>query len=1173
MQDILGESLRTFKQNRIRKTRLIAIVLVLSLVVSLDVFWALRQPGLTLAGDADCGILEHTHDEVCQAAEAPCSLAEHVHSIECYSDETADIETMLDWQEMFAQYPYTGNLPEDLVGIAQSQVGYSESLLNFEIGSDGVRRGYTRYGAWYGTPYRDWSAMFVSFCLNYAGADAGMYPGNTGASAMAELWNNLGRYAPAGTYTPLSGDLVFFTDNTVGIVTEVLQANAYVIRADVEDSVVGQILALTDPTISGWGIVGEAAQADEPLEDAELPQEEPAEEIPEETQEAVPETPAAAIPTVDKETLLDISQGPAVFLLSGSNRQMQMQTFSLRASRTIKDLLSYLNDNGGSYFFTLLDKNNRELPKDADGNYIATADTGYKLTVSFHSPEGFHPGTYQYQVPNGLLVDGGEGTFLLTDNTQVGTWTVTDTGLITLEFNDLINSHTDITISATLGIHFPEQEDPLDFDGKISVTIEKPQEDAATTKLNKWGSQGDPITNKTDTSKIYWTLQITGNKDSSIPGSVLTDQVLEYDWSYPHHYTQSDIDQGLSFGASVVIPGEELEQTWHQWTVSPDDPNLTWVETGWSYTIPETVYCEACRSEITLGSNYWTYYVDYTSTPDATNVAGGLPYANRVEVDGQQAEGWARYTQNQIHADVNKNGTFVSDAGGGRFLWEVQVTLPGRKADERAIANWIVHDEMDILDSNYAVLGYVTNDINKATVTANYYGKTIQVPRIQDATENDPYVWMVSDWSGSVNGIYNTRQIYLLQRCNCTAESCAYGGNCWTWGYTGNDGYWVNSSDYCPCWTETEDTTFTFTYTTNDVDTIGVYGGQDNQLRNRVTLMHENAPDIARTHATVPIPSMLDKVLTKDFDGYVAKYNVTVNESKLMLTDGSPLTIRDTMTDTLAYISGSLVITTEDAAGNRGTLQQGVDYIVTYDGTGNIKDENNKSVHVMEIEILHPQPVMYILDYDTTLIVPDKVTEGIKYGNSAAITLWGDSITDTSADKVYADINIAAKSYKVDLFKTCADTGEPLGGATFGLYNESGGLITKEVTDANGKLNFQTNITEGIILREHILYYMQELQAPTGYKLDSTQYWFCFCDKAADTCETCDQVLAGRDAARIPLEKIGIINITNELMGYELPGTGGPGIYPLILVSVIFIVTPLVYGFILRRKRERRGVG
>ena len=132
----------------------------------------------------------------------------------------------------------------------------------------------------------------------------------------------------------------------------------------------------------------------------------------------------------------------------------------------------------------------------------------------------------------------------------------------------------------------------------------------------------------------------------------------------------------------------------------------------------------------------------------------------------------------------------------------------------------------------------------------------------------------------------------------------------------------------------------------------------------------------------------------------------------------------------------------------------------------------------------------------------------IKYSNSANITLWGEKVTDNAVEKVYADINIAAKSYTVDMFKTCALTGEPLPGATFGLYNAQGGLITTGITDANGKLTFQTDIIQGIILREHELYYLQEIQPPIVYQLDDTKHWFCFCNETEGTCKTCAEILA-----------------------------------------------------------------
>ena len=101
MQDILGASLRRLKKVRVRRKRMVSVLLILSLVVSLDVFWLLRQPGLTLAGDADCGILEHTHGESCQTEESPCELEEHVHTIACYSDETNLLQGRRNHQYLF----------------------------------------------------------------------------------------------------------------------------------------------------------------------------------------------------------------------------------------------------------------------------------------------------------------------------------------------------------------------------------------------------------------------------------------------------------------------------------------------------------------------------------------------------------------------------------------------------------------------------------------------------------------------------------------------------------------------------------------------------------------------------------------------------------------------------------------------------------------------------------------------------------------------------------------------------------------------------------------------------------------------------------------------------------------------------------------------------------------
>ena len=1212
---IVEQYLLQLKTEKRRLRRTAVVLTALSLLVAIGVSWNLRMTGITLVNDACCGYEEHQHTEECliqnlicgyddeeqfaeeteisdtepteetnedteivtdeliyqisdsnaEKAESQhihveecyqneylCGYEEHLHSIACYSNPKADVETLLDWQEMFEGYPYTGDLHHDLVGIAKTQVGYAESTLNFQANDDEVRHGYTRYGAWYGAPYNEWSAMFVSFCLHYAGADLNEYPISSGADTMAGLWDKQGRYALCDQYLPVSGDLVFFEDNTVGIVTEVQNATIYVICGDVDDAVSGKLLSLNDDSIDGWGMIEIPLPEDEHAEN-ELVDEEFADD----------DFSDDELADDDFELdLFDVSDGPAVFIFEGNNSTQslmpQTQQYTLRNTRATKDLLAYLNSNGGSYFFTLLDSNNVELPKDEQGNYIAVANKGYKLTFTVNSPKGFLPGTYQYQIPNGLMVDGGEGEFVLKDGTNVGSWAVTDTGLITLVFNENMNSRTDITISSTMGIQFPEQDDPIDFDGFITVKVEPPIQQTSPTKLSKWGVPDG------DAGKLKWSVRIDGHADSQIPGSILTDQPALSDWSRPHSYTQSDMDAGLSFGVSDPQGG------WHHWTVSTDDPHLIWDATEWSYKIPQTVTCDYC-GELELGNDGWIYIVDYTSTPTRLNTPGTFDYQNKVTVDGQTAWGWSNFTHGQIEAEITKHGSFVSDAAGGGFFWEIQATIPGRPEGQRAEYSWFIMDEMRLLDESGTAIDRVQNDSHLSTVTATYNGTVIQIPRIQDATDQDMFAWD-NAWTATENGVSYNRTINLLCRCQCTPETCHWSG-CGDYWFQRDDGTWA-ANGFCQCWTETQNMTFTFVYKTEDMSLITDYGSLGYQVNNHAQLYYMPDSDtsvrVSYDDATVTIPNLFEKQLTHDFDGYTAHYRITVNEAKTVLTNGSALTIHDVMTDTLAYISGSLVITTEDANGNTTTLRQGIDYTVTYDGTGNQTNSSGKKTHVLDIAIIHPQPVMYILEYDTTLIMPEQVTSGVKYSNSASITLWGKEITNDSVEKVYADINIAAKSYAVELFKTCAQTNQPLANAVFGFYNAQGGLIASGKTDNAGYILFRTNITEGIIMREHELYYLQEIQSPQEYQLDDTKHWFVFCNDPNDTCETCRELLGETDGVRIPLEQIGIIRATNQFISYELPSTGGMGTTLYILCGLILISAPLVYGLSLRRKYERR---
>ncbi|MDO4492272.1 MAG: CHAP domain-containing protein [Clostridia bacterium] len=125
-------------------------------------------------------------------------------------------ETGGKWTADFAHIALTGNYADDALAIAETQLGYTESKGNYVVGEDGKKKGYTRYGAWYGVPYGDWCAMFCSFCLSFADARSVGYPIGSGCATWIERLKAAGWYREADAYEPKPGDLVFFKRSHVG---------------------------------------------------------------------------------------------------------------------------------------------------------------------------------------------------------------------------------------------------------------------------------------------------------------------------------------------------------------------------------------------------------------------------------------------------------------------------------------------------------------------------------------------------------------------------------------------------------------------------------------------------------------------------------------------------------------------------------------------------------------------------------------------------------------------------------------------------------------------------------------------------------------------------------------------------------------------------------------------
>jgi len=277
-KDFQREYLGAIQETKSLKEHLKMLLPLFSVLIVAGVFWWLKLTGITLAGDAFCGMDEHVHDETCQNLLLVCmdeseehehtelcwevlwvcELNEHIHDSSCYSDLSADIETPEIWEETLPDDYENLSIPDSVLAVAESQLDYTESERNFIVDAGLERHGYTRYGEWYGNPYGEWATMFTSFCLSYGGVTE--VPLRAGADVMRLEWEEIGRWQDADVYNPLPGDVVFLDKNgngtveTTAIVVENTGWTIRVIEGDLDGCVAETEYDAADSIIAGYGL-------------------------------------------------------------------------------------------------------------------------------------------------------------------------------------------------------------------------------------------------------------------------------------------------------------------------------------------------------------------------------------------------------------------------------------------------------------------------------------------------------------------------------------------------------------------------------------------------------------------------------------------------------------------------------------------------------------------------------------------------------------------------------------------------------------------------------------------------------------------------------------------------------------------------------------------------------
>lgn len=247
-----------------RRRHWLHIVRILTALVVFCTTYALILPALTMTQKTYCGLEAHVHEEACYDADGQliCTLPEHTHTRVCYANPEADTETAAQWEAMLQDAAVYDSARQNLLAVAETQRGYQESEKNYIMDDVDVQRGYTRYGAWAGTPYADWNALFVSFCCYYAGVHADGLATTFDGGA----WHLSADDAPLSTdYDNVApGDLLLLdsdgdeTADRIAVVTGFDGTMFAALSGDEDGAVAGVSYEADDPAICGCILLEEA---------------------------------------------------------------------------------------------------------------------------------------------------------------------------------------------------------------------------------------------------------------------------------------------------------------------------------------------------------------------------------------------------------------------------------------------------------------------------------------------------------------------------------------------------------------------------------------------------------------------------------------------------------------------------------------------------------------------------------------------------------------------------------------------------------------------------------------------------------------------------------------------------------------------------------------------------
>ncbi len=189
-----------------------------------------------------------------------------IHSLTLLSAGNHIIVAADAYSEVCCDFTSCSYLPPETTTYEPAVLGGSSlcilTVARGELGTTQNSNGSSKYGIWYGWPYADWCAIFVSWCAEQAVISTSVISKAADCDVMKNQFINQARlsYSPAfgGNYTPQAGDILFqgtsVSDAThVGIVDKVQNGAVWVYDGNWNDKVSYHAYSLTASNVIGYG--------------------------------------------------------------------------------------------------------------------------------------------------------------------------------------------------------------------------------------------------------------------------------------------------------------------------------------------------------------------------------------------------------------------------------------------------------------------------------------------------------------------------------------------------------------------------------------------------------------------------------------------------------------------------------------------------------------------------------------------------------------------------------------------------------------------------------------------------------------------------------------------------------------------------------------------------------